>query len=290
MGVVIGIDVGGSTTKIVGFKKTARGVSLIEPQVVRANDPVTATYGAFGKFTDENNLKIEDISRVMMTGVGSSYVKKSLYGLDCQRVEEFEAIGNGGLYLSGLDNALVVSMGTGTAMVHALRGGDMTYLGGTGVGGGTLVGLSKLLVGAESTQHIAELASEGSLANVDLRIKDITARGSLEKLSGDLTAANFGNVSDLATKGDISLGVMNMVFETVGMISIFASRSVGVTDIVLTGNVTEFEYCKEKFKEFNDMKERYGVNFIIPERSRFATVIGTAMLGLDALADGRRGL
>lgn len=290
MGVVIGIDVGGSTTKIVGFKKTARGVSLIEPQVVRANDPVTATYGAFGKFTDENNLKIEDISRVMMTGVGSSYVKKSLYGLDCQRVEEFEAIGNGGLYLSGLDNALVVSMGTGTAMVHALRGGDMTYLGGTGVGGGTLVGLSKLLVGAESTQHIAELASEGSLANIDLRIKDITARGSLEKLSGDLTAANFGNVSDLATKGDISLGVMNMVFETVGMISIFASRSVGVTDIVLTGNVTEFEYCKEKFKEFNDMKERYGVNFIIPERSRFATVIGTAMLGLDALADGRRGL
>lgn len=288
MGVVIGIDVGGSTTKIVGFEQTKGKLKLIESQVVSANDPVTATYGAFGKFTDENNLRIEDISKVMMTGVGSSYVKNNLYGLDCERVEEFQAIGNGGLYLSGLNNALVVSMGTGTAMVHATAGGEMRYLGGTGVGGGTLIGLSKLLVGAESTAHIAELASEGSLANIDLRIKDITARGSMEKLSGDLTAANFGNVSDLATKGDISLGVMNMVFETVGMISIFASRSVGVSDIVLTGNVTEFEYCKDKFKEFNDMRERYGVNFVIPRRSRFATVIGTAMLGLDASGDGRR--
>ena len=287
MSVVIGIDVGGSTTKIVGFKQSRGKITLIEPQVVSANDPVTATYGAFGKFTDENNLKIDDITKVMMTGVGSSYVKHNLYGLDCQRVEEFEAIGNGGLYLSGLDNALVVSMGTGTAMVHAVRNGDMTYLGGTGVGGGTLIGLSKLLVGAENIEHISELASEGDLANIDLRIKDITARGTLEKLSGDLTAANFANVSDLASKGDLSLGVMNMVFETVAMISVFASRSVGVKDIVLTGNVTEFDYCSKKFKELSDMKELYGVNFIIPHRSRFATVIGTAMLGLDKQSDGR---
>lgn len=288
MGVVIGIDVGGSTTKIVGFRETDGGASLIRPQLVKANDPVTATYGAFGKFTDENNLKIEDIKKVMMTGVGSSYVKRNLYGLDCERVEEFQSIGNGGLYLSGLSEALVVSMGTGTAMVHARRGGEMNYLGGTGVGGGTLMGLSKLLVGAESIEHITELAESGALSNVDLRIKDITASGSLGKLGDDLTAANFGNVSDLASKSDIALGIMNMVFETVGMVSIFASRSVGVTDIVLTGNVTQFGFCRDKYDEFNSMKDRYGVNFIIPESSRFATVIGAAMRGLDGGAYGRK--
>jgi type II pantothenate kinase len=80
---------------------------------------------------------------------------------------------------------------------------------------------------------------------------------------------------------------MNMVFETVCMVSVFASRSVGVKDIVLTGNVTQFDFCKKKFDEFNNMKERYGVNFIIPEHSRFATVIGTAMRGLDHIAGGR---
>ena len=68
MGIVIGIDVGGSTTKIVGFKRGESGLSRIEPQFVRANDPITATYGAFGKFTDENGIAISDIERVMMTG------------------------------------------------------------------------------------------------------------------------------------------------------------------------------------------------------------------------------
>ena len=287
MSVVIGIDVGGSTTKIVGFKETDGKVKMIAPQLVKANDPVTATYGAFGKFTDENNLKIDDIKKVMMTGVGSSYVKKDLYGLNCERVEEFQAIGSGGLYLSGLSEALIVSMGTGTAMVHAVRGGEMNYIGGTGVGGGTLMGLSKLLSGAESIGHITELAELGDLANVDLRIKDITANGALGKLGDDLTAANFGNVSDIATKNDMALGVMNMVFETVCMVSVFASRSVGVKDIVLTGNVTQFDFCKKKFDEFNNMKDHYKANFIIPEHSRFATVIGTAMRGLDNLAGGR---
>ena len=275
MGIIVGIDIGGSTTKIVGIRNESEGVSLIEPQFVKANDPMTATYGAFGKFTDENGIAISDIERVMMTGVGSSYVKRDLYGLDCQRVEEFRGIGLGGTYLSGLDEALVVSMGTGTAMVHAKRDGRMKYLGGTGVGGGTLVGLSKLLLSAESIDHIVEYADKGDLSRVDLRIKDITAPSATSRLAMDLTASNFGNVSDIADKGDLALGILNMVYETVGMMAIFAARSRGLRDIVLTGNLTRLGYCKKKFDEFNTMG--YGVNFVIPKLSQYATVIGTAL-------------
>ena len=47
---VLGIDVGGSTTKIVGFRENENGRELISPQFVRANDPITSIYGAFGKF------------------------------------------------------------------------------------------------------------------------------------------------------------------------------------------------------------------------------------------------
>ena len=278
MSVVVGIDVGGSTTKIVAFRSEGGKRELIEPQLVKAHDPVTAIYGAFGKFTDENNLGMNDITRIMMTGVGSSYVQRNLYGLDCRRVEEFDSIGRGGLYLTGLPEALVVSMGTGTAIVHAKSNGEMKYLGGTGVGGGTLVGLSKLLVGAEHMDHLVEIAEEGSLANIDLKIKDITARNALEALSRETTAANFGKVSDMATKGDIALGVLNLVFETVAMVSVFAARSVGVRDVVLTGNITVLDYCRKKFEEINGMN--YGVKFIIPDHSRYATVIGTALHGL----------
>ena len=280
MSVVIGIDIGGSSTKIVGFSAKGKEWELIEPQIIKANDPVTATYGAFGKFTDENNLAISDISKVMMTGVGASHVKHSLYGLRCQRVAEFDSIGRGGTYISGLSNALVVSMGTGTAMVHAREDGIMEYLGGTGVGGGTLMGLSRLLLNAESIDNIEKLSESGSLDNVDLRIKDMAATDSLDRLEADLTAANFGKLSDLAGKDDIALGIMNLVFETVGMVSIFAARSVGVKDIILTGNVTRLSHCRRKFEEFNNLEVGRGLNFMIPERARFATAIGAAMIGM----------
>ena len=284
MSLIIGIDVGGSTTKIVGVREEGGKRTLIAPQHVRANDPVTATYGAFGKFTDENNLNISDISRIMMTGVGSSYIKKDLYGLSSKRIEEFDCIGIGGLYLSGLSEALIVSMGTGTALVHARADGTMKYLGGTGVGGGSIVGLSRLMLNAEEIDHIAEFAREGNLDNIDLKIKDMTAPDALGSLSRDLTAANFGNVSDMATKNDIARGIMNMVFETVAMVSLFAARSVGVKNIILTGNVTQLGYCHEKFSELNGMG--YGVNYIIPDHSRFATVIGAALGGFTSPLGG----
>ena len=63
MGFVIGIDVGGSTTKIVGFKADENGKpkELIAPQFVRATDPITSIYGALGKFTHQNGLALSDI-------------------------------------------------------------------------------------------------------------------------------------------------------------------------------------------------------------------------------------
>ena len=277
MSVIIGIDVGGSTTKIVGFEMDNGKRRLIKPQFVKANDPITSIYGAFGKFTDENELALSKISRIMMTGVGSSYLSRGLYGLECVRVPEFKSIGLGGLYLSGLDSALCVSMGTGTALVHAVRNGEMRYLGGTGVGGGTIMGLSKLLIKAEEIDHIMEMADGGDLCKIDLKIKDMTAENSLAELSRDLTAANFGNVSDIAQRNDIASGLLNMVFETVGMISVFGARSAGVKNIVLTGNLTQFDICKRKFEQFNSMYENEGLNFMIPELSRFSTVIGTAL-------------
>ena len=173
MRVIIGIDVGGSTTKIVGIK-LGQKKELISPQFIKANDPLTSIYGAFGKFTDENGIALSDIERIMMTGVDSAYIEKGLYGIKCVKVPEFQSIGLGGLYLSGLEQALCISMGTGTALVHAVRGGAMNYLGGTGVGGGTLMGLSRLLLNAESIEHIEAMANSGDLKNVDLRISDMT--------------------------------------------------------------------------------------------------------------------
>lgn len=274
MSVVIGIDVGGSTTKIVGFDKTDGGNKLIHPLFVRATDPMTALYGAFGKFTDENNIELSDIDIVKVTGVGSAKVTKPIYGLECKAVPEFDCIGLGGLYLSGLEEAIVVSLGTGTAIIHAKRGEPMEYLGGTGVGGGTLVGLSKELLGLSDIVNIQELAEEGDLNNVDWRIRHITKKEILPGAPDMLTASNFGNVSEIATKADIALGIINMVFETIAMVARFAAKSYGLRDIVLTGNLTTLSQAPAIFNGLNAM---FDLNFMIPKNSQFGTVIGAAL-------------
>ena len=86
---IIGIDVGGSTTKIVGIDKGC----VKYPLFVKANDPVTSLFGAFGKYLYDNSIPLSDVEQVVMTGVGSSYVKQPLYGLPTARTDEFMANG-----------------------------------------------------------------------------------------------------------------------------------------------------------------------------------------------------
>jgi len=276
---VLGIDVGGSTTKIVGFDENGK---LITPIFVRAADQITSIYGAFGKFTSENSIELNEISRVMMTGVGSTFISKPIYGLKCESVPEFECVGRGGLYLSGLKETVVVSLGTGTALVHAKRNdgkmNEISYLGGTGVGGGTLMGLSKQLLKMDDIDHIVELAKEGDLNNIDLRIKDISKQSSFGGLPEIMTASNFGKISDMATKNDVALGIINMVFEVAGMMAVFAARNHGLKDIVLTGNLTRVPQSKDIFTTLNSM---FDVNFMIPENAQFSTVIGAALSAFD---------
>ncbi len=277
--IVIGIDVGGSSTKICGFDITDAGAEpiLIKPQFVRATDPITSVYGAFGKFTTDNALDLEDISKVMITGVGSSFLSRPIYSLPCEIVPEFRCIGYGGLFLSGLERAIVVSMGTGTALVHAKRGEEPRHLGGTGVGGGTLIGLSKKLLGMDTFEHIEELAADGDISKIDLKIDDISKVSITPNLTERMTASNFGNISDIATKADIALGIINMVFETIAMVSRFAAQGHGISDIVLTGNLTAMRQAPDVFNVLNTM---FDLNFIIPENSRFGPVIGAALAGI----------
>ncbi len=276
MSVVIGIDSGGSTTKIVGFREADGKKQLIQPLFIRATDPVTSIYGAFGKFITGNSLSLADVDKVLLTGAGASHITGDLYGLPTETVPEFTGIGLGGLYLSGLSEAIVVSMGTGTALIHAKEGKPMNYLGGTGVGGGTVTGLAKRLIGVEKIEHLEDLVRDGDLSNIDLMVGDITKAGSTAALAPYMTAANFGKVSDMASHADLAKGVVNMVFETIGMMAIFAARMHGVRDIVLTGNLTSIAYAEKKFHQLSEL---FAVNFRIPENARFGTAIGCALCG-----------
>ena len=71
MRIKVGLDIGGSTTKIVGMHDG----SIIAREIVKAADPVTSAYGAVGKLISDNSLSINDIEQINITGVGAGFTK-----------------------------------------------------------------------------------------------------------------------------------------------------------------------------------------------------------------------
>lgn len=269
MGKTVGIDIGGSTTKIVGFDNG----KLFSPLLVKATDPLSSVYGALGRFLNENGLYLSDVDNIRITGVGSSFVEGDIFGIPTYRVDEFLAIGRGGLLLSNLKKAIIVSMGTGTAYVIA-DGDRVQHIGGTGVGGGTLLGLSNRMLNVRNFTDLVDMAKDGNLKHVDLTIADIS-HNDVAGLTKETTASNFGKISDLATKADIALGIINLVFQTIGMLAVFASRKENVGDVVLTGNLANVPQARTIF---DDLTKLFNINFHIPPHAEFATAAGAALV------------
>ena len=270
MKIVVGLDIGGSTTKIVGM----RGKEIVASEIVRAGDPVTSAFGAVGKLINDNGLKTDDISRINITGVGSSYTTTPVFGIETVVVEEFISTGLGGLYLSGLDHAVVVSMGTGTAYLDA-NYDKVTHIIGSGVSGGTLAGLCNATLGVEDVLKLSEMAKEGSITACDLTIGDITKKA-IPGLPMDATASNFGKVADDLSREDKAVGIFNLVYQSIGSMSVLTSRICGINDIVFTGQLTAIPVCKDLLIPFAKL---YDVNFIVPDNAVFATAIGSCLAG-----------
>lgn len=268
MKIKVGLDIGGSTTKIVGMKDG----SIIAREIVRAADPVTSAFGAVGKLINDHSISVNDIDQINITGVGSGYPQAPIFGIKTVIVEEFKATGLGGLYLSGLDHAVVVSMGTGTAYLEATKN-YVRHIIGSGVGGGTLVGLGMALTGTSDAVKLSDMATSGDILKCDLTIGDITKNG-VTGLPMNVTASNFGKAADDLSREDKMAGVFNLVYQAVGTVAVMASRQCNLKDIVFTGQLTDLKECQQYLLPFEDL---YGVNMIIPEDAVFATALGSCL-------------
>ena len=277
MDVILGIDIGGSTTKIVGLRTDGSVISMLR---VRAEDQVTSLYGALGNYLTSNGLSLENIRRVVLTGVGASFADGNIYGLPTCKVDEFRASGTGALALSGQESAVVVTMGTGTAFLLAEQNGRVQHLCGSGIGGGTLGGLCHKLVGMERFGQIKKLASCGDLNQVDLTIRDIS-KTVAPTLDPNMTAANFGNLAEDASPADLAAGAVNLVLQAIGTMTVLACQGCGASTVVLTGSMTTLDQVKPNFENFERL---YGIHYIIPDNATFATAIGAALCSLRQTA------
>jgi type II pantothenate kinase len=283
---IIGIDIGSTTTKTVAVENGVLGRKI----KTRAQDAVTSAAGALGKLLIENDIDISGISGIAITGAGASKIKHDIFGVPTQKVDEIKAIGTGGLFLArsrrdsaGGDSIVIANVGTGTAIIQAGNGG-ITHLGGSGVGGGTIYGLAKKLLPTADFGGVMELAKDGRLNQVDLLLADITDT-EISFLSGESTAANFGKMLDSARNPDIALAILNMVYQVIGIISLFAARSVGADRVIVTGNGSNNPVGKQVLEAITAM---YGVRFEYPPDAEYTTAVGAALSWESAAAKPAR--
>ncbi len=272
MGIVIGIDVGISTTKIVGIRDNR----VISPMRIKATDPVTSLYGAFGKYLYDNKIQLSDVEHIMLTGVGAAYINKPVYGLPTDKAGEFIADGLGARHESGRDRIIVVSMGTGTSLVKC-EDDCIEHIGGIGIGGGTLQGLARLLLKTDDIKTLSEMAIMGNVSNINLRIGDISSRP-LPGLPMSAVASLFGNAKSDASREDIAVGLIWMVLQSVGQSAVLASIGSSIREYVMIGNLTLLPQCRMVFPPIEKL---YGVKLIIPDNSEFCTAIGAALCYFD---------
>jgi len=129
---------------------------------------------------------------IASTGGLSRLLPEAFEGVPVHKIGEVQAVGRGALALTGLREALVVSAGTGTAMVAA-KEAESQHLTGSAVGGGTLLGLSRLLLGTADPLEVARLAARGNPGKVDSTLLDVIG-GGIGHLPPDATAVNLGRL------------------------------------------------------------------------------------------------
>ena len=133
--------------------------------------------------------------------------------------------------------------------------------------------MSKSLLNIGDFDLLTDLASGGSIENVDLSIGDIS-KIEIPGLPMSTTASNFGKMSDNVTREDLALGIFNLVFQSIGTMAVLAARKSGLKDVVFTGQMTRVPQCEALFSIFSEL---YHMNFIVPNLSEFATAIGAAL-------------
>lgn len=222
-------------------------------------------------------VKPELLERICTTGGRHRDLPESWAGVPIHKAGEAESVGRGGLALAGVSEALVVSAGTGTAMISA-RPGAFQHLTGSAVGGGTLLGLAKLLIGTSDPLEVARLAESGDSSGVDSTLLDAIG-GGIGHLPPSATAVNFGKVPRLETppkREDIAAGLFTIVGQVIAVIAINAAKAAGFEQVVVVGHLADLKSTRDVIDRvwgFYLVEPRA----IIPEQRGYATALGAAL-------------
>ena len=117
-------------------------------------------------------------------------------------------------------------------------------IGSTLMGGGTLIGLSKLIFGIDNFEEILQLASKGKYENVDLTKKDLKES---KDNSDNMSVSSLGKIHEFIQSGkkaeikkeDIALSLLNMICSHISQYAVLYAEQYKIDTIYYFGTFTK---------------------------------------------------
>lgn len=266
-----GVDFGLSNTDVIlqrGARRRQFTVPAQGPASVMELERVLRHAGA----------DVASVGQIAITGGQHKNLPSAIGQTKITHVDEMTAIGLGGLALGRASRGLVVSAGTGTAMVAA-REDEAHHVTGSAVGGGTMLGLGALLLNTTDPREIDALALAGDRNGVDLSIAEAIG-GKIAGLPPSATASNFGRVGRnpalKPARQDVAAAIITLVAQTISVIAINAARAESLPNIVFVGHMMDMASMR---KACLAVAHLYRVKFTIAKTPGLATAMG-ALQGL----------
>jgi len=268
----IGIDLGCSFHKIVLIENN----KLIDYRVIRA-----ANFESIEKaYIEELFQRVLDKTCIIAVTGGNSKKINIDDTLNFKVIDEIKAIAFGGNYFYPFCRRMIsVSIGTGTCIV-LFDNKSYRHLGGSGIGGGTLSGLSSYLLkegGSKALKILFDLAGKGNLKETDISVEDIIGSG-IGIMPGNAAASHLGRLDKETSLESLALGVINLISTELANLIVFCARAHHIDDILVMGYPVSFSLLTSIMGErFNMLSPK--IKLMIPNNP----VLGTALGAVNAL-------
>jgi type II pantothenate kinase len=251
------IDFGGTVTDLV-LRRPGRGDVLLALPAA-APEPAVAEelLGRLLAAAGDGARRTLDV--VAVTGGRSWQLPDALAGTRVVKVDEPTATAVGGLLAAPPTPAIVVSLGTGTGIVLADPPAPPQRLVGSGIGGGTLLGLAQLLLGTTDVARIGALSRDGDVSRCDLTVGDILG-GGVGPVPAEATAAHFARVARGGVEPrpeDLAAALINLVGQAALRLAFEAARFHAARSIVLLGHVLDVPGFREAIERIPLLDRSY---------------------------------
>eukprot|EP00743_Colponemidia_sp_Colp-15_P007537 GILK01008149.1.p1 GENE.GILK01008149.1~~GILK01008149.1.p1 ORF type:complete len:308 (-),score=59.23 GILK01008149.1:171-1094(-) len=231
------------SSKIEEMVEFIRTHNLLAP-----NESLRATGGGAYKYASlfqsalGVSLEKKDEMRSLMTGMNfvAKHVKDAAFRYS-DAIGEKQIVNTGNPF-----PFLVCNIGSGVSLVKATDEHTFQRVTGTCMGGGTLLGLAKLLTNCKSFGELLELSSHGDNRNVDMLVGDMYGGQGAEELGleSDVLASSFARVVDAREsdgklqfrREDIAKSLIYMVAYNIGQIAYLTAKLHNLNRVYFVGN------------------------------------------------------